>query len=236
VAPVADSGVSASGRRRLQEPGDRSGPDGNAAARPSVPPAPAGGERWEAGPGAGVSETGRRRLRDPWEDTAVPPHGTGPHVAVSATGRRHLAQPRGPAFDSGVSSTGRRRLRESWEDAGPRPTDLDSGVSASGRRRLREPEDDALLSAGPPPWEDRPGPGADLLSGTGGRRLRGEPDRRGEPERPPGHGPAGPDAPVGRRAARRHAEEGDGSPTVRLDALLAELDPNRPRRRHRRAQ
>jgi hypothetical protein len=175
---------------------------------------------------------------------------------VSATGRRHLAQPQGPAFDSSVSSTGRRRLRESWEDTGGRAadfdaadfdaTDLDAGVSASGRRRLREPEYDDLLSAGPPPWEDRPGPGADLLSGTGGRRLRderprgerlrGEPDLRGEPERAPEHRSDGSDAPVGRRAARRHAEEGDGSPTVRLDDLLAELDPNRPRRRHRRAQ
>ena len=36
------------------------------------------------------------------------------------------------------------------------------------------------------------------------------------------------------RDGGRHSGSSDGSPTVRLQALLGELDPNRPRRRHRR--
>ncbi|MHA6619175.1 DUF3710 domain-containing protein [Pseudonocardia sp. DLS-67] len=260
AAAAADTGVSASGRRRLREPWDEAGPlDGD--------------------PGA----SGRRRLREPWDDA---PRASAADAGVSATGRRHLREPdpSGPAAaDSGVSATGRRRLRESWDEAGAGeparmngPVDqasgrrrlqepwegTEAGGTAPGRRRLRDPQDDVDQEPSGRRYHD---PGEDLLSGTGRRRLRESappPARdRTQPE-PWADGPGGPphrstrrgpadylaetgeqdagwatalDDYADRHDSGRHSGVGDGSPpTVRLETLLSELDPNRPRRRHRR--
>jgi hypothetical protein len=242
--PPSDAGVSGTGRRHLREPWDANG---------AAPP-PAGGRRGPEpfpapGPAAqGPAPSGRRALGDPWDDG-------GPALdrGVPASGRRRLREPwdapeqAAPVADSGVSASGRRYLREPW-DAGPGGVNggVNGGVDGTGgRRHLAEPP---------------PDPG---ISGTGGRRRLREPEpppardgARAEPWAFPRDAGARP-----RRAAEHLVETGErdaagwadafadrgerrdgggrhaGDPatsTVRLQALLSELDPNRPRRRHRR--
>jgi Protein of unknown function (DUF3710) len=271
AAPVSDTGVSASGRRRLRErwetgPGGPDGPGGRR--RLDEPPAPRGVD-------AGDSGTGRRRLRESWEGAApdtgprepapAPPNGSGEYRQAGfgpAEGRRRLREPWddvAPVSDTGVSASGRRRLREPWEEAGPAPGGPDG---AGGRRRLDDP---APVDPGGRRRRELDA-GEDPISGTGRRRLR-------EPEPPPVRDGtqtepwlAAPDGPpdgsarrtlsgeylidtgeqdagwatalddyAERRDGGRHSGAGEASPpTVRLEALLSELDPNRPRRRHRR--
>lgn len=255
--PAADTGVSASGRRRLREPWDEAGSlDGG--------PGASGRRRlrepWEDTPrapaaDAGVSATGRRHLRE------AGPSGPAVDGDISGTGRRRLreswdeAGPGEPARTNGPvePASGRRHLREPWEGTEP-------GGTASGRQRLRDPWDDPAPASG----GRRRDPGEDLLSGTGRRRLREPeppPVRDGTQTEPWLHGPGGPpqrgprrgpadylaetgeqdagwatalDDYADRRDGGRHGA-GEGSPpTVQLEALLSELDPNRPRRRHRR--
>jgi Protein of unknown function (DUF3710) len=233
--PVADSGVSASGRRRLREP-------------------------WEAAPppafDEGVSATGRRRLREPWEAGGLeaprrpdpaPLNGTGERPAVRRS-RDPFGEPApaGPVADIGVSASGRRRLREPWE--GP----VDPGVSGSGRRRLRDPWEETGAPVEPARRRPDLPPGDDRITGTGGRRRLREPEPPAAPpersarrtlsaeylidtgEQDPGWASAldgYPDRPDG---GRHSGADDPASRTVRVQALLGELDPNRPRRRHRR--
>ncbi len=220
--PVADVGVSASGRRRVREPFDESGRVGPVA-------------------DTGVSASGRRRLREPFDErgrAAMDPRDAGARPiadsGVSASGRRSLREPWDGAEravgpepnDSGVSSTGaRRRLAEplgepGWADLEPREPRAravgpvaDAGVSASGRRRLRDSWDEAGRAVGPELHDSG-------VSGTGGSRRSAEPLGesgwgRVEP-REPGAGSAGPvaDAGVsatGRRRLREPWDEADDS-------------------------
>jgi hypothetical protein len=110
----------------------------------------------------------------------------------------------------------------------PEGDDLISGTG--GRRRLRESEPQPVRDGtqtepwlfapeGPPDGSARRTLSAEYLIETGEQDAgwAGDLDDRAE-----------------RRDGGRHAGAGDLSPTVRLQALLSELDPNRPRRRHRR--
>ncbi len=230
-----DQGVSGTGRRRLREPWEEA-PD----------PAPVNGVHQPA-PGG---RRGQGAFDDPIADTGV-----------SASGRRRLREPlepAGPVADTGVSASGRRRLREPWDDAPPAPGDgpggrrrpsvpepvepagrrrreLDAADDPSGgtggRRRRREVEPAPVRDGsqtepwmfapeGPPERSARRTLGAEYLIETG--------------EQDSGFAAAVDDY-AGRRDGGRHSGAGDVSdPTVRLQALLGELDPNRPRRRHRR--
>ena len=169
---AADTGISASGRRRLREPWDE----------PGAPVAD-----------TGVSASGRRPVREPWEG-AEPGGGprsrdADPGGSNGSGGRRRLderplglpdedlrsagPEPRASVADTGVSASGRRRLRESWDESGPRDAGpsgrvADTGVSASGRRRLREPWDAPEQRGGPQPSEGGP-------DGSGRRRRSDEP-------------------------------------------------------------
>jgi hypothetical protein len=182
---------------------------------------------------------------------------------VSASGRRRMREPLddvAPVSDAGVSASGRRRLREPWEEAGPEPgapggsggrrrlgepapvdhgdrrrreadpgDDLISGTG--GRRRLREPAQAPVRDGSQTePWLVAPdGPldgsprrtlGAQYLIDTGEQDAGWATDLGDFEER---------------RDGGRHSGADDASDTtVRLQALLNELDPNRPRRRHRR--
>jgi hypothetical protein len=126
-------------------------------------------------------------------------------------------------------------LREPWEDDGPggrRRHDPGAGedllTGAGGRRRLREPEPPPVRDGsqtepwlyapdGPPEGSARRTLGAEYLIETG--------------EQGPGWTSALDDY-AERRDGGRHSGASDA--TVRLQTLLGELDPNRPRRRHRR--
>jgi hypothetical protein len=226
--------VSGTGRRRLREPWEQ----GPAAAPVNGVHQPAPGGR-----------RGQGAFDDPIADTGV-----------SASGRRRLREPLeagGPAADSGVSASGRRRLREPWDEAAPAPSD-----GPGGRRRLSAPE--PVEPAGLPRRDlgaaDEPSGG----TGGRRRRREAEPApvRDGSQTEPWMFAPDGPPERSARRTLRaeylietgeqdsgfaaamddhaerrdggRHSGAGDASPTVRLQALLGELDPNRPRRRHRR--
>ncbi|TQM37310.1 DUF3710 domain-containing protein [Pseudonocardia cypriaca] len=224
------------GRRRLDEPAELPGAD------------------------TGVSGTGRRRLRESWDGLpGAGPLEPAPGPLDGPGGRRgpeQFGEPR-PAAETGASASGRRRLREPSD--GPRSA-ADTGVSASGRRRLREPWDDGPGGRRRPD----PGAGEDLLTGAGGRRRLREPEpppvRDGSQTEPWLYAPDGPPEGSARRtlgaeylietgeqdpgwtsALDDYAERRDGGrhsgasdATVRLQTLLGELDPNRPRRRHRR--
>jgi hypothetical protein len=259
---AADADVPASGRRRLREPWDEAGPDtgprpldtgtgfdGSAGRRrPAEPAAPRAAD-------TGVSATGRRRLRESWEDAPpdAGPREPAPGLSDGAGGRRrrdHVGEP-GPVDVEAE----RGRPSEPWDDAprgrpagpaglrrpgGPEPVersarrrpdgdDLISGTG--GRRRLRDPEPAPVRDGsqtepwlvapdGPPDGSARRTLSAEYLIETGEHAgwATGLDDDRAE-----------------RRGGGRHAGPGDASPpTVRLQALLSELDPDRPRRRHRR--
>jgi hypothetical protein len=243
---VPDPSVSVTGRRRFREPWDEAGSDAGLRER-----APGGVN------GTGVPDAGGRRRREPFGEPARPAADQG----VSASGRRRLREPgddAGPAMDTGVSASGRRRLREPWDEAGPGPDGLngsggrprlpepvESGgrrrrevdavedpiSDTGGRRRRREPEPAPVRDGartepwlygtdGPPDRSARRTLSAEYLIDTG------EQDAGWASEL---------DEYTERHDSGRHAGAGDGSPpTVRLETLLGELDPNRPRRRHRR--
>jgi Protein of unknown function (DUF3710) len=203
---AADTGVSASGRRRLRESWDET-------------VGGAGGQSWEPGVGSGspaadvgVSASGRRRLREsmdevgpgggpqPWETVSRGPNGSG---APGSRGRRPPAEPFGEP---------RRAGAESGDPVGgPSASAADTGVSASGRRRLRESWDEAGRGTGRPPWE--PGPGGlngSGASGSGGRRRLDDPfDEFG---RSTGAEPRATDAGLSDRPGPRAGDAGGGTP------------------------
>ncbi|QYN38523.1 DUF3710 domain-containing protein [Pseudonocardia sp. DSM 110487] len=239
-----DAGVSGTGRRRLRESWDGAAPD-TGPREPAPRPPDGSGEYHQAGvdarfrPVDDVSASGRRRIREPLDDVA-------------------------PVSDAGMSATGRRHLREPWEEAGPEPGAPGGSGGSGGRRRLGEPTpvdhgggrrrreadagDDLISGTGgrrrlhepasapirdgsqTEPWLVAPdGPldgsarrtlGAQYLIDTGEQDADWATDLGDYEER---------------RDGGRHSGADDASDTtVRLQALLNELDPNRPRRRHRR--
>jgi hypothetical protein len=203
-------------------------------------------------------------LRESWDDTPpdAGPREPAPGLPNGASGRRgweHIGEPGPvdvgaalPPADPGVSPSGRGRPSEPWDDAargrpdGPRRRsgepepversarrrpdgdDLISGTG--GRRRLRDTEPAPVRDGSQTePWLVAPDGPPD---GSARRTLSAE--YLIETGEQAGWAP-GLDDRAERRGGGRHAGAGDVSPpTVRLQALLSELDPNRPRRRHRR--
>jgi uncharacterized protein DUF3710 len=237
---------------------DRSPLDGPDALEVAEPARPFGRERDVDGFGAaprssrqrrtdpdpvdGSGSGGRRYLpeADPLESAELPPPNGRRHVREPAevdpldplrTGT-HRLEPYAPAYPGGRSG-GRRRPAEpapvdelASGSRGPELTPTATGEEfgavdraghgTGGRRRLRAPD-------GPPD----PTNGRDLTahgSGAGGRRRLREPAE-------------GPAATGSTQRAGRHASaqtEGDPSLTVPLRTLIGDLDPHRPRGRHRR--
>jgi hypothetical protein len=208
----------------------------------------------EAGPGAGPREP----RGEPWESG---PAAAETGVSASASGRRRLREAwdgAGPVADTGVSASGRRRLREPWDEIGPapdrpdgrrRPAEPDPVEPSAGRTRSEaEPGEDPISGTGGRRRRREPDP-APVRDGSQTEPWLFAPDA--PPDRSARRTPSAEylietgeqdagwttalDDYAERREGGRHSGPDDASPpTVRLQTLLSELDPNRPRRRHRR--
>ena len=142
-APVADTGVSASGRRHLREPGR-------------------GPEPWDTSGGTGTA--GGRPLREPFGERGPVPESygrpVGEHVADDPGGRRRRdAGERGDELISGTG--GRRRLREPGPTRPVRdgsPTEPGRRAERSGQRRGRVVRHPGVGRRPRGRWPARPAP------------------------------------------------------------------------------